>query len=609
MNNFKKISGLLAQRTEEVARYLLPNGKKSSSEWCVGNVQGEAGDSLKLHLTGNKAGIWCDFATGNNDDKGDLLDLWAAVRRIKLSEALKEAEGYLGIGNQKFEAHQSKKFVKPPIEKIKSAKPKSPIMCYLMNERKLTIDTIEKFRIGENGREIVFPYWRDDDLVRVKYISIDRKTDGGKNIRCESNCEPCLFGWHLIPSDSRSIRLCEGEIDAMTLYQYGFPTLSVPFGGGSGDKQNWIEYEFDRLAGFDEIFLCFDPDKSGYEAIAEIVSRLGRHRCRIVELPYKDPNECLQKSISKEIIQKCFDQARTLDPEELKPASAFVDQVIGEFYPKEGTVIGYNPPWKFPQGKILFRPNELSIWTGINGHGKSQLLGHVILQAMKEGARVCIASLEIKPKKLLMRLTRQAAGLKEPTEEYIRAIHQWYEDKLWLFDLVGTAKTDRLLDVFLYAHQRYRIDFFVIDSFMKCGIPEDDYNSQKAFIEKMCDFKNQYDCQIHIVAHPCKSDSETEMLGKLNVKGTGAMTDLADNCFTVWRNKAKEEIVQIKLNGKTLDVKQTKKIEECDCIWRCDKQRNGEWEGKTALWFDPESFQYLGNARNKPIQFVEFSNN
>jgi len=49
----------------------------------------------------------------------------------------------------------------------------------------------------------------------------------------------------------------------MTLYQYGFPALSVPFGGGTGNKHRWLEYEFDRLAVFDEIYLCFDQDKEG----------------------------------------------------------------------------------------------------------------------------------------------------------------------------------------------------------------------------------------------------------------------------------------------------------------------------------------------------------
>jgi twinkle protein len=262
-------------------------------------------------------------------------------------------------------------------------------------------------------------------------------------------------------------------------YQYGLPALSVPFGGGGGNKQRWVEYEFDRLAIFDRIYLCLDEDKEGLIATRELVERLGRHRCHIVKLPHKDANECLQANVPREIMQQCFDLAITLDPEELKSASEFVDQVIDEFYPAPGVHLGYDAPWEKTQGKILFRPDELSVWTGINGHGKSQFLGQIILHAMKQGARVCIASLELKPKRLLMRLTRQAGALAEPTEEYIRAIHTWYEDKLWLFDLVGTAKSKRLLDVFLYARQRYNIDVFVIDSFMKLDIAEDDYKAQK----------------------------------------------------------------------------------------------------------------------------------
>ena len=91
-------------------------------------------------------------------------------------------------------------------------------------------------------------------------------------------------------------------------------------------------------------------------ATEELIERLGCHRCRIVTLPYKDANECLEKGISREEIQKCFDEARTLDPEELKPARSYVDQVIDEFYPKEGAVIGYKSPWQYAQDKILFRP-------------------------------------------------------------------------------------------------------------------------------------------------------------------------------------------------------------------------------------------------------------
>jgi len=595
---------MLAQRAESVVKFLLPQGKKEGHEWCVGNINGDAGKSLKICLLGEKSGVWCDFATG---DRGDLLDLWRLIRTCTLLEAFNEATRYLGITQPKFEAHRQKKFTRPSVKKIISPHSPSPVMDYLFTERKLTNKTISAFKISEQDRLIAFNYWRDNALIFVKYLCIDR-TGGKKQIHAEASCEPCLFGWQALPPNTRVITLTEGEIDAMTLYQYGFPALSLPFGGGSGKKHEWIEYEFDRLAAFDEIYLCLDNDKEGQAAVAELVNRLGRHRCRIVELPHKDANECLQKGVSREEIQKCFNQACTLDPEELKNGKSYVDQVIDEFYPPIGHEIGISPPWNKAKGKILFRPDELSIWSGINGHGKSQILGHIMLQSMKQGACVCVASLEIKPKKLLMRLTRQAAGLAQPHEDYIRAIHEWYSDKLWLFDLVGTAKADRLLEVFSYACKRYGINVFVIDSFMKCGIDEEDFKTQKTFIEKICDFKNQHSCHVHIVAHPRKSSDETQMSGKLDIKGTGAISDLADNCFIVWRNKRKEELIQLKNNGITLNSEQLKKLEECDCILRCDKQRNGDWEGKIGLWFDSKSYQYLNHEKQKATQFIEFSN-
>lgn len=601
--NFKQVAGMLAQRAEEVARYLLPHGKRVGNEWCVANILGEAGNSLKVHLTGDKSGVWADFAIG---DGGDLLNLWALKRNRSLKEALTEAQQYLGVGQLKFEAYKQKKFERPSPAKVNSVTHMSPVMNYLIDGRKLTGKTIQTFGIGELDRKIVFPYMRDGELILVKYLGLDRP-EGKKQIYVEANCEPCLFGWQALPDNTRTIALTEGEIDAMTLSQYGIPTLSVPFGGGNGKKHEWLEYEFDRLAMFDEILLCLDDDREGQAAVAELITRLGRHRCRVVKLPYKDANECLQKGIAKEEIHKYFDDARTLDPEELKPASVYVDQVIDEFYPPNGCEIGVLPPWEKARGKILFRPEELSVWTGINGHGKSQFLGQIILSAMKQGSRVCIASLEIKPKKLLMRLTRQTAGTARPAEGYIRAIHEWYEDKLWLFDLVGTTKADRLLEVFLYARQRYGIDVFVIDSFMKCGIDEEDFKSQKTFIEQICDFKNQHNCHVHVVVHPRKSNDETQIPSKLDCKGTGAITDLADNCFAVWRNKKKEETAQMQLTRIALNSDQSKKLEECDCVWRCDKQRNGDWEGKLGFWFDPASLQYLNQENQRPIQLVEYS--
>ncbi|MHA3322072.1 toprim domain-containing protein [Legionella pneumophila] len=599
----KEISRLLSQRAEDIARYLLPNGKRVGNEWRAGSISGETGQSLGVHLTGEKSGIWCDFANG---DGGDLLDLWVKTQNLTLSEAIKDAIHCLRISTPHFQAYKPPIFAKPKQNNILSLQNSSPVMRYLTDERKLSIETIRSYKISERGQQIIFPYWRNKELIFLKYLSIVR-VDGKKKITVEPNCEPCLFGWHLIPPNVRSITLCEGEIDAMSLYQYGLPALSVPFGGGGGNKQKWLEYEFDRLAIFDEIYLCLDNDTEGQIASQELIERLGRHRCRIVNLPYKDANECLKANVSKEIIDQCFKASYSLDPEELKPASQFIGQVIEEFYPPSGKHLGYYALWEKTKEKILFRPGELSLWTGINGHGKSQFLGQIILQSMLQGARVCIASLELSPKRLLARLTRQAGALREPSVEYIRAIHEWYEDKLWLFDLVGTAKSIRLLDVFLYARQRYGVDIFVIDSFMKLDISEDDYKAQKALMEQLCDFKNQHNCHIHLIAHPRKGADESQPPGKLDNKGTGAISDLADNCFTVWRNKLKEQLKNIQTGGKVLTQKELKILETSDCLWRCDKQRNGDWEGGFSFWFHNHSLQYLCSPEKKPFRFVEYS--
>ena len=160
--------------------------------------------------------------------------------------------------------------------------------------------------------------------------------------------------------------------------------------------------------------------------------------------------------------------------------------------------------------------------------------------------------------------------------------------------------------MFRYVRQKYGIDTFVIDSMMKLDIAEDDYKAQKQFIEQLCDFKNEHNCHVHLIVHPRKGVDEGRTPGKLDVKGTGAITDLADNCFTVWRNKHKQEQIQkLQFAGQTPPEDL---LNQVDALWICDKQRNGEWEGKIGLWFDPRSFQYLNCRHQKLIQYVQYSN-
>lgn len=601
MNNLSagEISRLLAMRAESFCEYLFPNGKKEGQEYCVGSISGEAGKSLKIHLSGDKSGVWADFST---NEKGDLLDLIRLNRSVSLVDAIKYAEVYLGVGSIIIMPPERKSYSRPKFENPPKIDQSSPVQKYLVEERKLTIDTLRDFRVGERNNAIAFNSFRDDELVLVKYLDIER-VNGKKRIAVEKDCEPCLFGWQSLKGYSREIAITEGELDAMSLHQYGISALSVPFGAGN---HQWIENEFDRLSAFDKIFLNFDDDDAGKKGVGEIIDRLGRHRCFLVRLPMKDANACLQSGISKEEIDECFEKSKTADPAELKEWSDYVEQVLKNR--REGNISerGYKFPWSKIEDKILLRPSELSVWTGINGHGKSQMLGQVLINIIRQGGKACIASFETKPENLVDRMLRQTTGLRDATEGFSRAVKDWMRGKCWIFDLLGNAKSERLLNVFKYARQRYGIDTFVIDSFMKLDIAEDDYKGQKAFLEKLCDFKNEHNCHVHLVVHPRKGQDEMKLAGKMDMKGTGAITDLADNCFTVWRNKKKEDMINIaKSKGLELSEEEAGKP---DAMLFCDKQRNGEWEGKIWLWFDRDSFQYLNNSGAKAASYVHYSN-
>jgi twinkle protein len=135
----------------------------------------------------------------------------------------------------------------------------------------------------------------------------------------------------------------------------------------------------------------------------------------------------------------------------------------------------------------------------------------------------------------------------------------------------------------------------VIDSLMKCGIAEDDYTRQKNFLDQLCSIARDTDCHVHLIAHSRKGADEMKPPGKMDVKGSGAITDQVDNVLAVWRNKKKElDIEKGDFAGKS----------DPDCLLICDKQRNGEWEGRVALWLDRESMQYTEDGYAESVDLL-----
>jgi twinkle protein len=583
-----EIKRRLADRAQDVAAMLLPHGRKEAAEWRAGSTDGDKGQSLGVHLSGQKAGVWADFATG---ETGDLLDLWCASKRIPLSEAMEAARGYLGI--QRHEPYHEPKpaYVRPP--KPQCVKPKARVLDYLTEERNIPREIIDLYRIAEDGDRIVFPFLLSNgELVLVK---TREAKDGAAPKPTAANCEPILFGWQAVPENAREVTITEGEIDACSMRAYGFAALSVPFGGGGGKKQQWIENDFERLERFERINLALDMDKPGDEAAAEIASRLGRHRCFRVKLPRKDANECLVDGVSHETIAQCVKEAEGLDPEGLRLAGAYADKIVRLFWPHEGEHQGYSLPYSGIHRKLLFRPGEVTLWSGSSGSGKSQIISDCVPKWVQEGSRVCIASFEMKPEWTLKRMVKQTGGVDRPSEPFIRDILGFLDAGVLLYERVGKSDVNLLLEIFDYARAKYGCDQFVIDSLMRLGIAGDDYTGQEQVVFKLVDWAIARNVHLHLVAHSRKGERDRGAPETEDIKGAMEIGANAFNILTIWRDRRHEEDLRA---AQTADERKILD-EKPGVILNVAKQRNGDFEGRLKLWFSVESYQYYSATDNR----------
>jgi twinkle protein len=205
---------------------------------------------------------------------------------------------------------------------------------------------------------------------------------------------------------------------------------------------------------------------------------------------------------------------------------------------------------------------------------------------------------EMTPEYLLKRMTKQATGCDRPTPAYIDAVDEWLRDRCFIFNQMGSATIKRLLEVFAYAHKRYGVTHAVIDSLMMTDVPEDGpgaMTAQKEAIRALCDFSKRSGCHTHLVAHPRKGKDESTGPGKMDVAGSGKITDGADNVFTVWRAQKDE--------AEEYDP------EKPDAKLELKKQRNGDVQNYSQwLWFNKGAMQFRAQKRAlQTLAYVPFT--
>jgi 5S rRNA maturation endonuclease (ribonuclease M5) len=150
-------------------------------------------------------------------------------------------------------------------------------LCTHLLQKGFTAEEIQDTKLvnkyGEDtfDSHIIFPY-----MEYGRAIQLRGKPIGGKTM---STSQPQALPYGLdsmIGEDT--VIIAEGEIDTLTLQQFGYPCIGVP--GVHTFKEGWEEY----LEGIKRIYIMFDPDKDGKAGAEKLATRLGT-RVRVVELP------------------------------------------------------------------------------------------------------------------------------------------------------------------------------------------------------------------------------------------------------------------------------------------------------------------------------------
>lgn len=314
--------------------------------------------------------------------------------------------------------------------------------------------------------------------------------------------------------------------------------------------------------------------------------------------PSAAPQPTLGALAKKTLVQFDFRAYASAPVNDIKADSPqdFEDRVMNLFY-GEDSQAGALMPWQKTYDLIKFREGETTLWAGYNGHGKSQVTTQVSLDMAWANEIVVIGSFEMAPERTLWRMIRQASRSRDPGEAYIRNFLQWAEGRIWLLSKRGTVDGDWVTAAARYSADTLKATQFVIDNLAKCVKGEEDYDGQKLFTDQICSIGMDTGMHMHLIHHLRKGADEMTCPGKMEIKGSGAITDQVDNAIIVWRNKRKEEERQQRTPK--LEI-----IEQPDCVLNVTKQRNGEWEGKIGLWYDVESMSY-GQGKLEPSRVYD----
>lgn len=276
-----------------------------------------------------------------------------------------------------------------------------------------------------------------------------------------------------------------------------------------------------------------------------------------------------------------------------------------EYMQQGDTVSGIKLPWGTTHDKVRLGFGDVSIWAGESGHLKSFVLGQVAFNAARE-VPVSIGSFELPVHKTMFRMVCQAAGSARPAGGFAGDFAGWMEGRIAFYNRLDSVPANRVLAFVYHSATTLGCRLVIVDSLMMVSGIAGDAENEKQFMSDLTTLAKSLNIHIALVHHVRKGDSrqgDYYIPRKHDVKGNGALMDLAALGVICWNNKKKKDYKSRIEFGDTLNRDEQDEYDNApDQLLSIVKHRHGEFEGKIPLWLH-ESVQFTADKRRQPIPF------
>jgi twinkle protein len=372
------------------------------------------------------------------------------------------------------------------------------------------------------GNIVVFPFIENGVVVNEKYRGPEKKfwqMKGGRRTFWNSDIldDPGL------ESGAHKLIITEGEIDALTALDCGFPhTVSVPDGAPPppkegqapkevGDESGKFEFMYnnrDRLKKIRWFIIAVDNDTNGKNLANELVRRLSAARCLFVTYPEgcKDLND-VRMQHGAAAVSALLNAAQ---PYPVKGLFRLSD------YPDLPALKTLSTGWDTVDELMkLFTPS-LTVVTGIPGHGKSTWVTNLLINAARlHGWHSAVFSPEMPVAPQMRNKMRGMVVGRSPDEmsrEQCQQADAWIEENIIFIEHTSDEEEDMTLEWLLSKAEdavlRHDIRIAVLD-------PWNEIEHSKRRDETMSEYQNRalrairrfaikHDVAVIVVAHPTK---------------------------------------------------------------------------------------------------------